>query len=373
MKKLNKTGIIVLTAIGGVLLAGVGGISGYFIARGQYDKKSEEYKGYLSNTSYDYLAAALAFQLSGECKALIQQAYALATNNIASIIEKANDTNNTEYYYTNVDGVNKLMHNGVQVSIISDIDDTLVDGARYSCNILGNNGDFNNSAFARFLLSDNCKALDGAVDFTNYCSNNGIEVFYVTNRYDQAYKVGQKDSYSSYEETIKNDGVGKYIDSKGNVVGSTLYQQYGKTMYDISYESMKKLGFPIDYNHLFMNDLKLNGSSKEYLRKSIQEGNTSVNNGQRSDGCSLIDSPTSVSVSKNDVVMYLGDNLGDFSDEFANCKDAVERSELISKYSSKWGKEWIVFPNAVYGDWLNFAKSYPFSQLFKDLDYTNSK
>lgn len=368
--KLNKTKIIILSSISSILLLGVGGVSGYFIARSQYNKNSETYNSYLSNSSYDYLAASLAYQLSGETKALIKQSFSIATSNISSIISKANDTNNVEYYYTEIDGVNKLMHNGIQVSIITDIDDTLVDGARYSADILGNDGDYNNSAFARYLMSDNCKALDGAIDFTNYCINNGIEVFYVTNRYDQAYKIGQQDSYSSYNETIKTDGVGKYVDKDGNVIGSSLYQQYGKTMYDITYEAMKKLGFAIDYNHLFLNDLKINGSSKEYIRKSIREGNTSLKNGQRENENSL-NTPTEINVSKNDVVMYLGDNLGDFSDEFNEAKDSKERSELVSKYSSKWGVEWIVFPNAVYGDWLNITQQYTFEQLFKDMSYKN--
>lgn len=72
-------------------------------------------------------------------------------------------------------------------------------------------------------------------------------------------------------------------------------------------------------------------------------------------------------VQSHDVVLYLGDNIGDFSDDFANAKDAIERSNLISQYSSKWGKEWIIFPNSVYGDWLNMAQKYTFEQLFKDL------
>ena len=371
MGKMNKKGIITLSVVGALLLCGAGTTTGYFVAKNQYDKKVEQYKGYLKNTAYDYLSAALAYQLSGETKGMIKQSYAVATYNISQLIEKANDETNTEYYYVNVNGKNKLMHNGLPVSIISDIDDTLVDGARYSCNILGNDGDSNNAAFARFLQSENCLALDGAVEFTNYCANNGVEVFYVTNRYDQAYKVGQKDSYSSYEESIKKDGEGKYVDKNGNLIGSTVYQLYGKSMYDISYESMSNLGFPIDYDHFFMNDLVINGSSKEYMRKSIREGNTSLYNGQRSDGCSITDAPTTVNVTAHDVVMYLGDNLGDFSDVFANAENSIKRSELVSEYSSKWGKEWIVFPNAVYGDWLKSAMKYTFDQLFKELDYLN--
>jgi hypothetical protein len=36
----------------------------------------------------------------------------------------------------------------------------------------------------------------------------------------------------------------------------------------------------------------------------------------------------------------------------------------------KWGTEWIVFPNAVYGSAMNFAVQYGLPELFDYFDYT---
>ena len=156
---------------------------------------------------------------------------------------------------------------GKRVAVFSDIDDTLVDGVHYTANVVGKNGDWNNAAFARFVMSEGCTALPGAVEFVKYCVDNGIEFFYVTNRYDQGYKVGQKDSKGGY------DGKDGYKKADGTVIGTSTYDVFGKTFYDISYDSMTKLGFPLNADaHLITNDNKLNGSNKQPIRDAVANG-----------------------------------------------------------------------------------------------------
>lgn len=55
-----------------------------------------------------------------------------------------------------------------------------------------------------------------------------------------------------------------------------------------------------------------------------------------------------------DVVMYLGDNIGDFTSAFIREQGALKRTEMAMapEYKDKWGVEWIVLPNSTYGDWL---------------------
>lgn len=97
----------------------------------------------------------------------------------------------TGYYWQTANGGKQLMYQGKRVAVVSDIDDTLVDGVHYTANILGRNGEWTNKSFADFVMSDGCTALPGAVEFINHCVENGIEVYYVTNRYDQGYKTSQ--------------------------------------------------------------------------------------------------------------------------------------------------------------------------------------
>lgn len=50
------------------------------------------------------------------------------------------------------------------------------------------------------------------------------------------------------------------------------------------------------------------------------------------------------------VVMFLGDNLGDFSSEFA-VPSTSKRNELTDNLKERFGMDYIVLPNPMYGDW----------------------
>ncbi len=49
----------------------------------------------------------------------------------------------------------------------------------------------------------------------------------------------------------------------------------------------------------------------------------------------------------HNVLMFLGDNLSDFSSLF----DGLDRSEFVDSVRSKFGSQFIVLPNPIYGDW----------------------
>ena len=340
----------------------------------QTSETGTEDVGISPNPAYDFLGSGLAWQLSAESQALMMQAYAIAEKYVDEMVAMCEDTSNTKWIMENApDGSKRMLHNGVRVAIVSDVDDTLVDGANYTADIVGNDGDYNNAAFARFIMSDSCTALPGAVEFVEKCVDSGIDFYYVTNRYDQGYKLGQSDSVSSYEQSIEKDGKGLYCAADGTEIGSSLYQTCGKTIYDISYESMERLGFPVDDQHLIVNDNKINGSSKEPARTAIREGNAAYPNGQRTDG-SAIDCATTIELEPHEIVMLLGDNIGDFTDAFSSEElDAVSRSALASSddYEGEWGVKWIVMPNAMYGNSINYATSYGMNALFKHYAYTN--
>ena len=350
--------------------AGVSSVSG----TEQQAQTAAEDIGISPNPAYDFLGSGLAWQLSAESRALMMQGYAIAESYVDEMVAMCEDANNTEWIMkTDPDGSKHMLHNGVRVAVVSDVDDTLVEGANYTADIVGNDGDRNNAAFARFVMSDACTALPGAVEFVKKCVESGIDFYYVTNRYDQAYKQGQSDSVSSYEQSIEKDGKGLYCKADGTEIGSSLYQACGKTIYDISYESMERLGFPVDDQHLIVNDNKLNGGSKEPARTAIREGNAAYPNGQRTDG-SAVDCATTINLEPHEIVMLLGDNIGDFTDAFtAEELDAVSRSALASSddYAGEWGVKWIVMPNAMYGNSINYAISYGMNKLFKHYSYAN--
>lgn len=83
--------------------------------------------------------------------------------------------------------------------------------------------------------------------------------------------------------------------------------------------NLQKLGFPgADSTHLLLKD----NTSKKQPRRDVV-------------------------LNSHKVIMYLGDNLGDFSELF----DGLDRSTNLDSVKYKFGFEFIVLPNPMYGDW----------------------
>lgn len=58
------------------------------------------------------------------------------------------------------------------------------------------------------------------------------------------------------------------------------------------------------------------------------------------------------SVSKHyTVIMLLGDSLPDFSADFTSKLPLAEQQQQVQKNKDQFGKAWIIFPNAAYGNW----------------------
>ena len=312
------------------------------------------------------MVGAAAWQMSAEAHALMMQGFHLAESNVDDLAALA-DNNQQGYHWVEEDGQRKLFCEDKQVAVVCDIDDTLVDGVHYTANVVGRDGEWNNKAFTDFILSAGCTALPGAVEFANYCVENGIALFYVTNRYDQGYKLSEA-GYAGQEGYKKADGT---------VIGSSTFDLFGKTMYDITMESMAHLGFPINDPNatnycesaiLIVNDTKLNGSSKEWVRQGIAAGGTLLT-GERAQESKAY--PETVDISSHHIAMLLGDDLNDISQIFSESPNAVDRVALTIENIDKWGTQWIVFPNAVYGSSANYAMQYGFRDLFAHFDYTD--
>ena len=49
------------------------------------------------------------------------------------------------------------------------------------------------------------------------------------------------------------------------------------------------------------------------------------------------------------ILLLLGDNLEDFTS--GSKTEPAARMELAQRYAQRWGREWIVLPNPMYGHW----------------------
>ena len=350
-----------------VLMISAGMGVGYLIGAKPSEPQPTESTGYAANPAYEYMVGSTAWQMSAEAHALMMQGFHLAEKNIDEMVAFADNELNG-YRWVEHNGEKKLYLNEKRVCVVCDIDDTLVDGVHYTANILGKNGEWTNKAFTDFVQSEGCTALPGAVAFANHCKQNGVAVFYITNRYDQGYKLTE-DGYEGQEGYKKADGT---------VIGSSTFDIFGKTMYDITMESMALLGFPTNDSNapnywedaiLFVNDTKLNGSSKEGLRNAIAAGGA-LKTGERTHESNAY--PGTVDISSHHIAMLLGDDLNDISQIFSDCKNAVDRVALTIDNIENWGSKWIVFPNSVYGSAANYAAQYGYSNLFEKFDYTDT-
>jgi 5'-nucleotidase (lipoprotein e(P4) family) len=86
---------------------------------------------------------------------------------------------------------------------------------------------------------------------------------------------------------------------------------------------------PADSNHLL---LRGEESSKETRRRKVLEN--------------------------YQIVMLFGDNLADFAAAFDGTQSSRRRAEVTDSLQDAFGSRFIVFPNVMYGDWLNAITDY---------------
>jgi 5'-nucleotidase (lipoprotein e(P4) family) len=130
----------------------------------------------------------------------------------------------------------------------------------------------------------------------------------------------------------------KYAESKGVQVFyiSNRYAIQDKE----TKANLRKLGFPfIDEQHFLLRE---KSSGKEERRQIVTK--------------------------EHRVVMLLGDNLSDFVDLFDG-KPTAERNNIVEDLKYKFGTEFIVLPNPMYGDWETkglYEGNYNWSPAQKD-------
>lgn len=164
------------------------------------------------------------------------------------------------------------------LAVITDIDETVLDNSPYSGMQIHEDKAFDKQDWIAWGKLEQAEAVPGAVDFFNLADSLGIEVFYISNRYEV-----------QLEETIAN---------------------------------LAQLDLPnADAEHVF---LKTDTSEKQARRDRVLEN--------------------------HEVVMYLGDNLTDFTAVFDNQR-TPKRNALVDDMQASFGDKFIVLPNPMYGDW----------------------
>ena len=208
--------------------------------------------------NFDYATQSILWQQnSAEYKALCYQAYNIAKLKLS---------------------INPLLTSGKKLAIISDLDETVLDNTPYFVYRLQNQRDFNLKDWKLWTDKIEAQAIPGAVSFFQYAASLGVEVFYVSNRFDWQKK-----------ETIKN-------------------------------LQLHNLPFA-DEEHVL---LHTKTRDKTERMNKVRED--------------------------HEVLLYLGDDLGDFSSKFSKNSNH-ERSDITDTEAQNFGNKYIIFPNPTFGSW----------------------
>ena len=179
-------------------------------------------------------------------------------------------------------------HQRKPLAIVLDADETVVDNTKLMGeSIVNGNGRFDAPWWRQAVHQGKSQAMPGAVEFLNEVHKQGVEIFYVSNR-------------------------------------------YAPVNYDATVQNFKALGFPsVDKDHVFLFE---QDSDKQPRFDMIAK--------------------------KYYVVVYMGDNTGDFPIGTKG-KTLAERNAIIDAHKEDFGTTFVVFPNPAYGSWVSsLAKDY---------------
>ena len=179
-------------------------------------------------------------------------------------------------------------HQRKPLAIVLDADETVVDNTQLMGeSIVNGNGRFDAPWWRQAVHQGKSQAMPGAVEFLNEVHKQGVEIFYVSNR-------------------------------------------YAPVNLDVTIQNFKELGFPsVDKDHVLLFE---KDSDKQPRFDMIAK--------------------------KYYVVVYMGDNAGDFPIGTKG-KTLAERNGIIDAHKEDFGTTFVVFPNPAYGSWVSaLAKGY---------------
>lgn len=218
---------------------------------------------------YQAETETMGLRTSAEYRALAYQGYNVAMNAVKMAVTDPS-------------------HQRKPLAIVLDADETVVDNTKLMGeSIVNGNGRFDAPWWRQAVHQGKSQAMPGAVEFLNEVHKQGVEIFYVSNR-------------------------------------------YAPVNLDVTIQNFKELGFPsVDKDHVLLFE---KDSDKQPRFDMIAK--------------------------KYYVVVYMGDNAGDFPIGTKG-KTLAERNSIIDAHKEDFGTTFVVFPNPAYGSWVSaLAKGY---------------
>lgn len=185
------------------------------------------------------------------------------------------------------------MHKGKKNAVVVDVDETILSNGLYDGWLCLSHQAYADSTWNAWVQNAIAEPLPGTVDFLNFASNLGCEIFYVSNR--------KKDPL--FEPTLLN---------------------------------LQKFNLPCaDEKHLLLKtdeDKTPSGKTTKEVRRQKIENELNY-----------------------EILLLCGDQMADFDKAFDVLADGTEEQikDSVNTYKEKFGSRFIILPNPVYCDWLS--------------------
>lgn len=193
----------------------------------------------------------------------------------------------------------RIVKPGLPAAIIMDVDETAVTNARFQVSL---EPPFRDSKLNAWSAANHALPVPGAVEFARLAENQGVRIFFVTNRPCQA-----------------DDASAERCPQKRVVIDDLL-----------------EAGFQADESNVLLARERPGWSSEKSIRRDH--------------------------IAKTHrVIMLIGDDLGDFiactrKRPLAPCDEGATRSSrrsLLDRYDAYWGAGWYILPNPMHGSWTS--------------------
>ncbi len=182
--------------------------------------------------------------------------------------------------------------------VVSDCDETLLDNSEYNAWLMETGRDYHDTTWSQWCQARRARATPGAVEFCKFVVEHGASMIYVSSRYE-----------ADRQATADN---------------------------------MRALGFPLERAGTDAGDTQL------FLTNMILNGEKSK---KKQQFAYLIERFSAAPL------LQLGDNLSDHEAERYSYKvEASRRKASAEQDGRRWGQDWIVFPNPIYGAWRSSLK-----------------
>lgn len=177
--------------------------------------------------------------------------------------------------------------------VVSDCDETLLDNSDYNAWLMETGRDYHDSTWNRWCQARRARATPGAVEFCQFVVEHGASMIYVSSRYE--------------------------VDREATA------------------DNLRALGFPLERAGTDPSDTQL------FLTNMLLNGEKSKKKQQFSHLLQRFGAPP---------LLQLGDNLSDHeADRYHYKVEASQRKASAERDARRWGDDWIVFPNPIYGAW----------------------